>query len=314
MTNAVSLRNAFTIDVEEWYQADGFARAVPRAHWAQLSSRAAGNLETLLQLLDERQTKATFFVQGSVADRQPSLVRRIAEGGHEIASRGYERRHVSELTPEEYRDDLLCAKALLEDLSGAEVAGYRAPAFSLSLLTPWAHQVMAECGYRYSSSLRPLWPFGSLAAQMPRFAHQLSCGLVEIPASSSYWLGRSWPGVGGGYFRLLPYTLVRRLVARTNTMDHSATVFHCCSWELDPENPQSSVGPWVTRVRHGYRVADNFARIESLLRDFEWTRMDRAFGYALGLSADVPADQSSDLHAENAAPGTQAAASEWSLA
>ena len=291
MPASASVQNAFSVNVEDWYQVEAFAQSVPREQWELLSSRVEANLDRLLALLNKHRVHATFFVLGWVADRHPAVVQRIAAQGHEIASLGYGRLSVSKQTPDEFRDDLICSKALLEDLTGTEVIGYRAPSFSIDARTPWAHSIIAECGYRYSSSVYPMQRGPNGIANAPRFSHRILPNIVEIPVSLIKLFGHSLPGPGGGYFRLYPYSLTRWAMNRLNQQESAAAVYYCQLWEIDPEQPTVNHAPLQTRARHSLNLGRTLQRIDALLGEFRWGRIDdtfaeEIFGMARGVSRE----------------------------
>ncbi|MDR0634411.1 MAG: DUF3473 domain-containing protein, partial [Azoarcus sp.] len=245
--------------------------------WASVPCRVEQNVDRILELLAGRGVVATFFVLGWIATRYPLLVRRIVEGGHELASHGYGHERVNAMTPEAFRTDITRARTLLEDLSGAAVLGYRAPNFSLDATTPWAHEVIAEAGYRYSSSVYPVRHDHSGMPDAPRFPWRLPSGLTEIPAATVRWGGRNWPAGGGGWFRLLPYEMSRWQIARINGHDGRAAVFYFHPWEIDPDQPRVRGIPFRGRFRHYLNLSRTEGRLRRLLDDFRWGRMDDVF-------------------------------------
>jgi polysaccharide deacetylase family protein (PEP-CTERM system associated) len=263
--------------VEDWFQVEAFARTIPRQQWDVLSSRVEINLNRLLDSLAEHRVSATFFVLGWIADRHPALVRRIAEAGHEIASHGYGRIRAHQQSAAQFRDDLICSKAVLEELTGQAIIGYRAPGFSLGLATPWAHAIIGECGYRYSSSVRP-GPHGAFGVpNSPRFPYRIQPTVVEIPVSSIQILGRTLPGPGGGYFRLYPYRLSHWALQHLNHHEGASAVYYCHLWEIDPEQPKAQSAPLYDRLLHALNLNKTHARIKRLLTDFQWGRIDDTF-------------------------------------
>ncbi|MBW6496309.1 MAG: DUF3473 domain-containing protein [Burkholderiaceae bacterium] len=274
--------NAFTVDVEDYFQVAAFADVIERSSWDSRECRVEANVERLLELLAARGVHATFFTLGWIAERYPALVRRIVTGGHELANHGHEHRMVSEQTPEEFRADLARAKATLEDIGGAAVKGYRAPSFSIGAQNMWAHDMVAETGHRYSSSIYPVKTdlYGSPDA--PRFAYRAANGLLEIPPTSLRAFGRNFPASGGGYFRLLPYQVSRRCFMHVNHAESQPAMFYCHPWEIDPGQPRVAGARLKSRLRHYLNLQRTFGRIERLLTDFAWDRVDRVFGEQLG--------------------------------
>lgn len=275
-TAEAAQRNAMTCDVEDYFQVSAFERVIPYARWAELECRIPRNVDRLLQLFDDAGVKATFFTLGWVAERLPAVVRRIAEQGHEIASHGMRHVRVSSQTRDEFGADATRAKRLLEDVAGCEVKGYRAASWSFDARTPWAHSVLAEAGYRYSSSLYPIAHDHYGVPDAPRRAFfERRSGLLEIPATTLRILGRNWPASGGGYFRLLPLTMSLWLLSRASREAPALFYFH--PWEIDPGQPRVAGASGRARFRH-YVNLDKFERrLGVLLRSFRWDRIDRIF-------------------------------------
>lgn len=271
------LRNAMTIDVEDYFQVSAFAPYIARGDWDARECRVERNVDRILALLADNKTHATFFTLGWVAERYPSLVRRIVAGGHELASHGYGHERASDLTPEAFRADISRAKALLEDLGGQPVLGYRAPSFSIGKSNLWAFDVLLETGHRYSSSVYPIQHDHYGMPDSPRFAYPVREGLLEVPVTTLRLGGRNLPSSGGGYFRLLPYALSRWLIEQVNRRDQQSAVFYFHPWEIDAEQPRIAGIDAKTRFRHYVNIARTEARIGQLLQDFAWGRMDEIF-------------------------------------
>ncbi len=276
--------NAFTVDVEDYFQVAAFADVIERSSWETRECRVEANVERLLSLLEDRGVLATFFTLGWIAQRHPALVRRIVAGGHELGNHGHEHRMATEQTPAEFRADLARAKATLEDISGSAVNGYRAPSFSIGTQNMWAHDVVAETGHSYSSSIYPVKTdlYGSPDA--PRFAYRAANGLLEIPPTSLRAFGRNFPASGGGYFRLLPYEVSRRCFMHVNRAEAQPAMFYCHPWEIDPGQPRVAGARLKSRLRHYLNLKRTFGRIDRLLADFAWNRVDRVFGEQLGVA------------------------------
>lgn len=267
------MRNALTFDVEEYFHAEAFARVLRPEEWPTLESRVAATTERLLDILDRERIRATFFVLGWVAERHPSLVREIASLGHEIGCHGYGHQMISRLTREEFERDVTRAKAALEDATGRLVIGYRAPTFSVMRDTLWSLDVLCEAGFRYDSSIFPILHDRYGIPDAPRFPHRMKapngCELTEFPLSTVLVLGRRVPVAGGGYFRLFPYALTRRAIARINAHEAQPAMIYLHPWEIDPDQPRLPVGP-LTRFRHLVNVGKTEARLGRLLADFTW--------------------------------------------
>lgn len=279
MTPPVPMRNALTIDVEDYFQVSAFAPHIARADWPRLECRVEANIERILLLLDSRGIHATFFTLGWIAERYPAMLRRVAAAGHEVASHGYAHLRASEQSAAQFADDVRRSKAILEQLTGLAVRGYRAPSFSIGAANLWAFDVLQEAGYRYSSSIYPIrhdhygMPDAPRFAWRPRGPH----GVLELPVSTVRLRGRNLPAGGGGYFRLMPYALSRWLLRRINSRDGQAGIFYFHPWELDPGQPRPPGLSARTRFRHYLNLGRMEARLGRLTRDFAWDRMDRIF-------------------------------------
>ncbi len=275
--SAGGVRNAMTIDVEDYFQVSAFAPYIARGDWDRLHCRAPANVERILAMLDAAGVKATFFTLGWIAERHPQLVRDIVAGGHELASHGYGHERASDMSPTAFSDDVRRAKALLEDLGGVAVTGYRAPSFSIGVNNLWAFDVLAESGYRYSSSVYPIQHDHYGMPDAPRWAHAVRAGLLEVPVTTCRIRERNWPSSGGGYFRLLPYGVSRWLIERVNREERQSAVFYFHPWEIDPEQPRVAGIDIKSRFRHYVNLSRTEARIRRLLGDFAWGRMDEIF-------------------------------------
>ena len=273
------IRNAMSIDVEDYFQVSAFAPHIRREDWDSLPCRVERNVDVILELLDGADAKATFFTLGWIAERYPQVVRRIVEDGHELASHGYGHQRASDLTPEQFRDDITRAKHLLEDLGGVAIRGYRAPSFSISRKNWWAVEELENAGYVYSSSIYPVRHDHYGMPDAPRFAHRPNGegGILELPPTTVPFFGRNLPAAGGGWFRLLPYELSRWMLNRVHAQDQSPCMFYFHPWELDHEQPRQAGISAKTRFRHYVNLKRMPGRLRRLLNDFEWDRVDRVF-------------------------------------
>lgn len=269
-------RNALTIDVEDYFQVSAFAPHIPRSEWPIRECRVERNVASILAMLDDHDTKATFFTLGWIAERYPGVVREIVANGHELASHGYGHERASDQTPDSFYADINVAKLLLEDLSGCEVKGYRAPSFSIGERNLWAFECLERAGYHYSSSIYPIQHDHYGMPSAPRHAHPIG-NLLEIPATTLRFFNRNWPASGGGYFRLMPYGLSRWMIERINRVDNMPAVFYFHPWEVDIEQPRIPGISAKTRFRHYLNIHHMESRLRRLLADFSWTRMDRLF-------------------------------------
>ncbi|HET9645647.1 MAG TPA: XrtA system polysaccharide deacetylase, partial [Burkholderiaceae bacterium] len=220
---------------------------------------------------------ATFFTLGWVAERHPTLVREIVAQGHEMASHGYGHERASDLSRLAFLRDITHAKRILEDIAGVPVCGYRAPSFSIGERNLWAFDCLAEAGYRYSSSIYPIRHDHYGMPDAPRFAHQVRHGLIEVPVTTVRIGSRNLPSSGGGYFRLLPYAVSRWLLDRVNRTDGQPAIFYFHPWEIDPQQPRIPGIDAKTRFRHYVNLHRVEQRLQRLLRDFHWGRMDEIF-------------------------------------
>ena len=268
--------NALSVDIEDWFQVGAFESVISRDDWDGLAQRVERNSDAVLALFDRAGVKGTFFTLGWVAARYPALIRRIAEAGHEIASHGWDHQRVFTMQPEEFRADLQKARSVLEDASGTKLFGYRAPSFSIDTRTPWAHQILAEEGYAYSSSVAPVvhdhygWP------EAPRFAFApvADSALIELPVTTARLGGRTIAAGGGGFFRLLPYRFSRWAIGQVNGREGRPAIFYFHPWEIDPDQPRVENAPLRSKVRHYSRLSAMEGKLEKLLGAFEWGRVD----------------------------------------
>jgi len=268
--------NAMTIDVEDYFHVSVFDGVLPRSQWDSLESRVCANTGKLLDMFTEYEVRGTFFVLGWVAERFPDLVRRIAAGGHEIASHGFAHRLIYDQTPAAFREDVRRAKAVLEDAGGRRVNGYRAPSYSITPRSLWALDVLLEEGYRYDSSIFPIRHdrYGiPVSARCPYAIERRIGTLVEVPASTTTAGPLNLPIAGGGYFRILPYWWTHWGIARVNQIEGRAAVFYLHPWEIDPEQPRLRAGRFSS-FRHYRNLGATEGRLRRLLTDFRFGTMD----------------------------------------
>lgn len=269
--------NALTVDVEDYFQVSALAPHIDRRTWDAQPCRVERNVERLLQMFAEHRARATFFTLGWIAERYPHVVRAIVDQGHELASHGYAHLRASEQTPEEFAADVRRAKALLEDIGGSAVHGYRAPSFSIGRANLWAFDVLEQAGYRYSSSVYPVRHDHYGMVEAPRFPYAARPGLIEIPITTARVFGQNLPAGGGGYFRLAPYALSRWALRHVNAADRRPAVFYFHPWEIDPGQPRVPRTGLKTRFRHYVNLAKTESRLTRLLGDFRWGRVDEVF-------------------------------------
>ena len=266
--------NGMSVDVEEYFQVGAFERTIDKGDWDTFASRVVENTGMVLDLFAESGVKATFFTLGWVAHRHPGLIRRIVDAGHEIASHGWDHQRVFTMDADAFRADLARAQAALEDAGGVAITGYRAPSFSIDARTPWAHQVLAEAGYSYSSSVAPVAHDHYGWRDSPRFAWRpvADAALIELPVSVAEMAGRRM-AVGGGFFRLLPAMLTDVAVRQANAAGHGG-MFYFHPWEVDPGQPRVAGAPLRSQVRHYARLGAMAGKLRGLIARHSWGRVD----------------------------------------
>lgn len=267
-----------TCDVEDYFQVSAFEGVVPRERWTAVECRIARNLDRILQLFDEHDVKATFFTLGWMAANYPGAVRRIVEAGHEVASHGMQHCRVWTQHAEEFRDDAERSRKLLEDVCGVPVLGYRAASWSIDRRTPWAHKVLEEVGYKYSSSVYPVSSdhYGMPDAPWKPFV-AAGTNIMEIPPTTLRFLGRNVPVAGGGYFRLYPLALSTYFLRRHLRSTPVPYLFYFHPWELDPDQPRLNGISMKSRFRHFLNLKSFEKRLRVLLQNFRWGRMDEVY-------------------------------------
>ena len=275
--DSAHMRNAMTVDVEDYFHVSAFAASIDRSAWGTLEYRVEANTNRLLQLFADRGVAATFFMLGWVARRSPHLVRAIQKSGHEVASHGMSHKLIYAQGREEFASETAEAKALLEDLTGEAVVGYRAASYSITKKSLWALDVLSELGFKYDSSIFPIRhdvygiPNAPTAPSLMTTPNGAS--IVEFPMSTVDMLGIRVPVSGGGYFRLLPYALTRAGLKQLNTRWKRPFVFYLHPWEIDPGQPRM-VGKWLSRFRHYTNISRCEARLGRLLAEFPFTTMN----------------------------------------
>lgn len=269
------MQNALSVDVEDWFQVGAFEKTISRGFWDTLECRVERNTDAVLALFDDAGISGTFFTLGWVAERYPALMRRIVGAGHELASHGWDHVRVFTMTADQFAADLDRTKKTLEDAGGVAVTGYRAPSFSIDKRTPWAHKVLADAGYAYSSSVAPVvhdhygWP------EAPRFAFRPVDGsdLIELPVTTAKFAGRTLAAGGGGFFRLLPYGFSKWAVGQVNAA-HEPAIIYFHPWEIDPDQPRVANAPIKSKLRHYTNLNAMAGKLKRLAGDFEWGRVD----------------------------------------
>jgi polysaccharide deacetylase family protein (PEP-CTERM system associated) len=273
-----AIRNAMTVDVEDYFQVQAFAHRIDRLAWHRFEPRVEANVDRILGQFATAGVAATFFTLGWVAERHPAMVRRIVAAGHELASHGYDHTRAHTQEPDVFRKDVSRTRKLLEDIGGVTVQGYRAATFSIGAQNQWAFGILEEEGYAYSSSVNPIHHdlYGMPGA--PRVPFQPSGGtLWEIPMTTVRAGGRNWPCSGGGFFRLLPYGVYRSGLALVNRHEKRPGIFYFHPWEIDAAQPRIEGCGRKSQFRHYTNLARMPGKLDRLLRDFAWDRMDRVF-------------------------------------
>jgi polysaccharide deacetylase family protein (PEP-CTERM system associated) len=296
----MTVPNALTVDVEDYFHVSALAPSVKRSSWASRESRVVGNTKRLLELFDQFGAKGTFFVLGWVAERYPQLVIDIAARGHEVACHGFSHRLVYEQSPEEFREETLRSKKVLEDIIGAAVLGYRAASYSIVRESLWALDILVELGFGYDSSIFPVTHDRYGIPDAERAPHRLSTPggkvIVEWPLSTATVAGFRLPVSGGGYFRLLPYSVTRWGLASINRREQRPFVFYLHPWEIDPGQPRVSAS-WLSRFRHYTNLDKCEERLRRLLGDFQFgTAKDGLTQLGLLSRASQSAPSRKDLH------------------
>lgn len=285
-----AITNALTIDVEDYFQVAALAEAVNQNDWASMEYRVEANTERLLELFDRFDTKATFFTLGWVAERSPGLVRSIRDAGHEVASHGYSHQLIYNQTPDVFREETRRSKAILEDIIGAPVSGYRAASYSITQKSRWALDILCEEGFTWDSSIFPVHHdrYGMPGTPFEPYQLQTPNGgmLTEFPLSTCPVGNYRLPIAGGGYFRLYPYWFSRWGLGRINRAGQPF-IFYLHPWEIDPEQPRMKVKA-LSRFRHYNNLDKCMGRLENLLGDFRFGSVSSVLS-AANISAEAVA-------------------------
>jgi polysaccharide deacetylase family protein (PEP-CTERM system associated) len=272
-----SLVNAMTVDVEDYFHVTAFASVLDRSNWDSLEYRAVPNTRRVLELFEKHDIRATFFVLGWVAARSPEIVREIAAAGHEVACHGMTHELVFNQTRETFRRETRESKQRLEDLTGRRVRGYRAASYSITVRSLWALDELVELGFEYDSSIFPIRHDIYGMPEAPRHPYRPDGRpILEIPLTTVELFGRRLPCAGGGYFRLLPYSLFKWALERVNRVDHLPAVFYFHPWEVDPDQPRIKAG-WRSTFRHYMNLSRTEPRLNRLLADLRWDSMANIF-------------------------------------
>ena len=263
--------NYLTIDVEDYYHVSAFEHTVGHKKWDHYTSRIERNVRIILDILEDKNIQGTFFVLGWIAEKYPELVKDIHNRGHEIGCHSYYHRLIYNLTPEEFREDTRRAKDILEQIIGCKVSGYRAPSYSLTKNSMWALDILQELGFKYDSSIFPVYHDRYGIPEAPRFKYILPDNdLTEYPISTSLIFGKKVPVAGGGYFRLFPYAVTKYLLEKINQKENQPFIFYIHPWEIDPEQPRINGAGIISRFRHYNNLSRTLERFRRLLEDFDF--------------------------------------------
>ncbi|RDV29186.1 DUF3473 domain-containing protein [Alteromonas aestuariivivens] len=269
--------NAMTVDVEDYFQVSAFEDVISQDGWDFMRLRVGENTHRLLDLFAEHGVKSTFFTLGWVARRCPEVIKRIVDEGHELASHGLAHQRATTMTEAEFRDDVSTSKAILEDIGGVKVDGYRAPSFSVNESNTWVYEVLSELGFTYSSSTYPIEHDLYGVPHWPRFKHQRPEGITEIPIPTVRNNDTNTGIGGGGYFRLYPYWLSRRRIERFFKQESAPYSFYFHPWEIDAQQPRINNAPLKSRFRHYVNLSRMEGKLVKLLKDYRWGTMKQAY-------------------------------------
>jgi len=266
------MKNALTVDLEDYFHVSAYAGKVRLEEWDSYPSRVAQNTDRLLELLSLHNCKATFFVLGWVAEKKPEVVARVAAAGHEIACHSLLHRRIFDLSPQEFREDTHRAKAVIEDATGKQVVGYRAPSFSVTKKSSWALEILAQEGFQYDSSIFPIeHPSYGIpdAPRTPYWIDTPSGRILEFPMATLAMGSMRSPIAGGAYLRLLPYRFTLWSIRHLNEQEHFPVCVYIHPWELDPQQPRMG-GSLSARARHYFGLQGMEAKLKKLMRDVEF--------------------------------------------
>ena len=266
------MKNALTIDLEDYYQVTAFAKENEPGGWGSYESLVEKNTEKILALLGEANCRATFFCLGWVAEKYPALIRQVSDQGHEIACHSHMHRLVYSMSPAEFKEDTRKAKELLENIGGRQVCGYRAPSFSITNASAWAFEILRELDFSYDSSIFPVRHPSYGMPDAPRFPFVVDTPagrLVEFPMPTLSLAGKRAPFGGGAYLRLLPEWYARWEIRFVNGNEKQPVCLYVHPWELDTKQPRMA-GSLSARLRHYFGLRSVERKLSHLLRDFEF--------------------------------------------
>lgn len=269
--------NAMTVDVEDYFHVSAFENVIKTHDWDNLPLRVEHNTNRLLELFDQHNVKSTFFVLGWVAKRCPELIKSIVEQGHELASHGLSHQRAIGMTAEQFKEDVSSSKSILEDISGCQIKGYRAPSFSVNDSNVWVYEILSDLGFTYSSSTYPIEHDLYGVPEWPRFPYERKEGITEIPIPTIRNNDRNVGIGGGGYFRLYPYWLSKRRINKFHQNEKQPYSFYFHPWEIDPEQPKISAAPLKSKLRHYLNLSSMEGKLLKLLKDYKWDTMENVY-------------------------------------
>lgn len=269
--------NAMTVDVEDYFQVSAFEGVVSKNDWDSISLRVGANTHRLLDIFAEHNVKSTFFTLGWVAQRCPDVIKRVVSEGHELASHGLAHQRATTMTRDELFKDIAQSKAILEDISGSQVIGYRAPSFSVNDTNTWVYEVLKEQGFVYSSSTYPIEHDLYGVPEWPRFKYDRPEGIVEIPIPTLRKNNANTGIGGGGYFRLYPYCLSKKRIQRFMNEEPHPYNFYFHPWEIDPDQPRIEGASLLSKFRHYINLSRMETKIVKLLKDYKWQTISRTY-------------------------------------
>ena len=274
--------NAMTVDVEDYFHVQAFAKVIGRGDWERYPSRVERNTLRLLEMFARMEVRATFFVLGWVAERFPGLIQAIGKARHRIGCHGYAHQMICGSSEKVFRNDLRRAKQILEDITGLPITSFRAPSYSITAKTLWAFEVLGEEGFEYDSSIFPVVHDNYGIPDAPRFPYikRLNCGrqIREFPPSTLRLLGSNIPVAGGGYLRLFPYKLTAWAIHHLNHVERQPGMVYLHPWEIDPDQPRIAAS-WLSRFRHYNNLDSTETKCLKLLDDFAWAPMEEVLAH-----------------------------------
>jgi polysaccharide deacetylase family protein (PEP-CTERM system associated) len=270
-------KQVLTVDVEDYFHVSAFEKAIDRSDWVNLEQRVEASTHRLLELFSEHNAKCTFFTLGWVAERYPNLIKAIVDQGHELASHGFSHQRATNMTPDEFREDVSRSKQVLEAASGQAILGYRAPSFSFNDSNVWVYNILKELGFEYSSSTYPIKHDLYGVPKWPRFKYERPEGIIEIPVPTIRKNNTNTGIGGGGYFRLYPYWFSKKRINNYLTKENQPYSFYFHPWEIDPEQPRIAGASIKSKLRHYLNLSRMEGKVVKLLDDYQWDTMKSVY-------------------------------------